>query len=935
MDKQKSIIVVVIFFLGQIVNDVKSDCLIKPQHDEIRETFTNLLALDATELLRIDFVIDESDKPDFDKWTSYLPEEWTIVTKDTGQYIITSPPDTEIFSVGIFGFVIKQIEVPIISEPVSCLRNMSEEEYKTSILNFVFSGMKSSANVTASLLPENDEICFEKAIVSGNTVSFRHQCCVQPGDCKVEGPGWWQDFLFYLIFALKLIAFLYAANCVPEYLYKDKYGSINFYCKLDKPANFRVIEKSEDTSEAVAEFTSGDAGSRPKPSSVVGIRETVKGHNYSVKGIWFKVWENRLVSKAYLPIGLFIFLYQRLVQCTCFTYRGHSTPPLKLKQLTTMRDSGDLQGFLDLAQRDFSVRICCELPICNPQSRPFENRFPKWHTVLHVLMTICSTFIFAIPWLVIHLLDEDTLEFKRAQFAHDRNLVYTPPFYSFNLLRYINITLTALFFTVMIFYIVCVSMVTVILKLDTEEMAYLGRKIRATLRNSKERWETGAMKSSRFIVTLFLPFKLFRNYGLLAFLLWPIWIVVILPFAVLIVVIGNAPTVNVFFRLFILFLKDIGKVFSTKLIRDDIKKATEKLIIYTSLIVVLFILQFFVFALVSLVVNVIAYTFVAVIVTAQQTVRYTAFAVLVIVNARDCFTGVKQRYTVFHDKLQASILAHTRDEVKKIARRQRCDQVNTAFKIKVESEDGGECLNPCFWQNLAISEKNKILWNSRNVVQFLDNDDKVYLSERFFFDACYMDYYGCPGDFASNLYIAVRQVFLITAFLAFVVFTLNAFGGIEANNSSGLLVTLATGLLPLFVRRFFSKPIPELSLDTEEFHFQNYLDSLICGFSEYWEVIDFDVEKLDKDVEMTSNSETDTAFWLRLGPSEAVQLAVRAVEGECKEESEVTIDSMDIEMRIVDPSKQDDTDEVLGKRHANTPMYTIVQTPTYPTLSFI
>ena len=895
------------------MNSVRSECMIKPLNVDIQETLTDLLALDATELLRIDFVIDKSNKPDFDKWTSYLPDEWTIVTKDTGQYIITSPPDTEIFSLGIFSFVIKQIEVPIVSEPISCLRNMTEEEFKTSILNFVHSGLKSSENVTTSLLPENDEICFEKAVISGNKVSFRHQCCVQPGDCDVKGPDWWQDFLFYLIFALKIIVFLYAANLVPEYLYKDKYGSINFYCKLDKMASFRVVDKAEDTSEAVAEFTSGDAGSHPKPTSVVGIRDTSSGHNYGVRGVWFKVWENRLVSKAYLPVGLFIFLYQRLVQCTCYTYRGHSTPPLKLKQLTTMRDSGDLQGFLDLAQRDFSVRICCELPICNPQSRPFENRFPKWHTVLHVLMIICSSFIFAIPWLVIHLLDEETLEFRRAQFAHDRNVVYIPPFYAFNLLRYINITLTALFFTVMIIYIVCVSLVTVILKIDTEEMAYLGRKIRATLRNAKERWEKGAMKSSRFIVTLFLPFKLFRNYGLLAMLLWPFWIVVILPIAVLVVVIGNAPTVNVFFRLFILFLKDIVKIFSTKLIRDDFRKATEKLVIYISLIVVLFILQFFLFALVSLVVNVVAYTFVAVIVTAQQTVRYTAFAVLVIVNARDCFTGVKQRYAVFHEKIQATVLAHTHEKVKKLARRQKSDQVNTAFKIKVESDDGGECLNPCFWQNLAISEKNKILWNARNVVQFLDNDDKVYLSERFFFDACYMDYHGCPGDFASNLYMAMRQVFIITAFLAFVVFTLNAYGGIEANNASGLLVTLATGLLPLFVRRFFSKPIPELSLDTDDFHFQNYLDSLICGFSEYWEVIDFDVEKLDKNVEMASNPVTETAFWLRLGPSEAIQVAVRAEEGECiKEESDVTVDSMDIEMRIVDPSRQEDADEVLG-----------------------
>lgn len=890
-----------IFWFGYLFLAVSGECIIQSKDESVKTRFKDLLNSDATELLRIEFMIDDLNQPDFDSWKTHLPDVWTVVTKDSGQYILTSPPDIEIFSLGIFSFVIKRIEVPIESDPGLCLRNMTENEFKKSVFNLIFSGLASSSNLSNSLLPENDEICIEKAILSGNNAYFRHHCCIQPGNCKDVLPDWWQDFLFYLIFALKIIAFLYAANLVPEYLYKDKYGHHVFYCKLDESSTFRIVDKSAETQTTVAEL---ETGNHMNPPLMTSLRDAEIGHSYSIKGVWFKVLENRLVSKAYLPIGLFIFLYQRLVQCTCYTYRGHATPPLKLKQLTTMRDYIDYRSFLDIAQRDFSVRICCDLPICNPQHRLFENRLPKWHTLLHVVMTICSTFIFAIPWLVIHVLDEGTLEAKRGKFAHDRNMIYNPPFYAFNFLRFINITIFELFIAIMVIYILCMALVVIILKNDRDEMAHLGRKLRSTLRNAQARWEEGAMKSSRFLVTLFLPFKFFRNYGLIALLVWPFWIAIVFPVAILLVLVGNAPTVNIFIRLFILFAKNIANVFRSGLIRNDVKKAAEKLVVYIALLIALIILQFFAYALVSMLVNIIAYTFVAVIITATQTVRYTAFAVLIILNARDCLLGVKKRYAVFNEKLQATILSQTHDEIKKIAKRQKCDQINTAFKLKVESDDEVACFYPDIWHSMAISDKNKILWNARSVAQFLDNDDNVYLSEKFFFDACYMDYYGCPGDFASSLYLAVRQVLIISAFLAFVVFTLNAYGGLEENNSSGLLVTLATGLLPLFIRRFFSQPTAELSLDTDDFNFLNTLDKLICEFSEYWEIADFDIEETEAtETRKSPDLDTETKFWLKLSKDKFIQLGVRSDETKTDTGSQETVDTYDVELKVVDSSQ--------------------------------
>ena len=895
-----------------------SGCIIKTD-DSTRAEFTDMLTKESTELIRIGFVIPKESRPDFDAWDKYLMEEWQVVTKEFGQYILTSHPDIELFSLGYFTLGIKHLDIPLKSDPNDCLVNVTENQFKESIMNLLFSKLMTSENRSTSALADGVKLCYEEAIVDGKIVSFKVQCCRQPNSCEHIHTDWWQDFLFYLITIFNFIVFLWVANLVPDFLYRDKYGYLNFYYKLDNCSTFRVVDRSAADIETDAELEI-EALQKPSSEHMTSLQDAVKGDKYSIKGIWFKAPENRLVTKSYLPIGLGIFLYQRLVQCTCYTYRGHATPPLKLRHITTMRDYADHGVSPDGTPEDFSVRICCDLPICNPENRLFKPRFPKWSTVLHVIMTTLSTFILAIPWIVIYVWDEHTTEGHRGDFAQERHLIYSPPFWAFNILRFVKVTVPGLSIACMIIYVLGVLIISIILQVDEEERIYVGVQIRSTLRNAKDRWDTGVIKSSRLLVTLFLPFKVLRNYGLIALLVWPFWIVLVCPFTVLVVILGNTPTVNIFLRLLIVFIKDIVKIFSSRQIRNNTSKSVQKCILYISLIFVLFIVHLLLFALVSLLVNIVAYTLVACLVTAKATMRYTAFAVLIILNARDCFLAVEQRYAVFNEKLQAEILSQTHDEIKKLAKRQKTVQINKAFKIQIqEPEEAPVCSPHTMWENMAISGKNKVLWHAKSVVQFLDNDDKVYLSEKFFFDACYMDYYGCPGDFSSSLFLALRQLFLITAFLAFVVFTLNAYGGLESNNASGLLVTLATGLLPLFIRRFFATPLPELSLDTTDFNFQNHLDRLIHNFFEYWEVVDLDVEKLEARTEnIAADADTETKFWLKLGDHNSIQLGVDTKDMGDEHTEEVAEERIDevntdnIEMKVVGPDADEKADVKAG-----------------------
>ena len=889
-------------------------CLIETSDETVIHKFTELIALETVEIVRADLIIDKENKPNFKSWGLHLPEEWQIITQMSGQYILTSHPDIEVFSLGTLSLGIKHISIPIKTTPDTCLRNITENAYKQAIVNLLFSGLKTSTQLNDSALPDNVKICSEEAVIRGKLVTFTLECCASPEICEGTLPDWWQEFLFYLIMALNFIVFLYAANLVPEYLYMDTFSYLNFYQTLDKDSSFLVVNITEDDTETIAEL---DTDILDKPNicnTLTSLTEAIIGERYKIKGIWFKVPLDRLVSKSHLPISLFIFLYQRLVECTCYTYRGHAKSPANLKPFTTTADYADHKSARKDSHEDFSIRICCDLPVCNPQSRVSRCRFPRWSKVLHVVMIIVSCLFLAIPWIIVYAHESQTPEGKRGQFAQDRGLLYSPPFYAFNLLRFLEVHCPELSFACMILYVLCASVLSVILQNDAEESVHVGIHIREALRNAKSRWDHGVMKSSRFLVSLFLPFKFFRNYGLLALLLWPIWIVCVCPVTILIVVLGNTPTVNIFIRLFIVFIKDTIAIFTSRQITKSTLTSLRKCSVYISLIILLFIVHFLVFAFVSLVVNMVAYTLVGIIVSAQSTVRYTAFAVLIILNARDCFLAVEHRYAVFNEKLQTTILSKTQDEVKRLAKHNKAFQVNTAFRIVVEPDKCETQLpESSLWQDLSISDRNKIIWKPKSVVQFLDNDDKLYLSEKFFFDACYMDYYGCPGDFSPNLYYALRQVFLITAFLVFVVFTLVAYGGLAESNSSGLLVTLATGLLPLFVRRFFAKPIPELSLDVDDFNFQNKLESLIYEFTEHWEVVDLDIEKLDKNNDHLTDPDQETHLSLKLGSNHCIRLAVPTDDFYGPEQREEIarhieeVKSDGIELDVIDPAREAST----------------------------
>ena len=844
----------------------------------MQQKFMEHIKSASTKVLSITLVFD--NEPNSTGWKMYRPESWEVATGVSGYSLLMAHPDIGFFSLGFFNLGIVRWQVPITSEPSNCLKNITEDDFTKSITNLLSSGFKTKVIQNMTELPSEALICRELAIVRGKTVVFEFACCKGNGYCPDNEPDFWQKALFYSMMVLGIIAFLYVANLVPEYLYRDKYGYKIFYHDLDDVAEFKVLDNTSDKIPTDAELETEALHATKKGSKCMSsLDNLVRGDNYKVKGVWFRVPNVRVVSKSYLPIGLFIYLYQRLIRCTCNTYRGHATPSLRVRQLSSLGDQADGKSLAKSNEsKDFNIGICCDLPVCNPdpEKRLIRVRSPSWNMILQIFTAVLSSTIFAIPWILIYSVDDDLIEGKRGNYAYEKGLIYRPPPYAFNLLRFVKSTVPGLSIACIIIYVICIIVICIILTYDRTEREYVGKRIRSTLRDAKDRWDKGVINSSNLYVTLFLPFKILRNYGLLALLLWPLWIVTVCPFSIFVVILGNTPTVNIFFRLLKLFMIDIVYIFKTKQIRINTLSSVVRCILYGSLILVLIIVHFLTLVLLALLVNVIGYTLAGIIVTANETFRYTTFSLLIILNAYDVFQNVEKRYLVFNEKIQAAIITKTKERIKKIAKSKAESQPNIALKVKIDTDEEMEQELDLLWENMAISDKNKILFNARSVIQFLDKDDEVFLSEKFFFEACYMNYYGCPGDFSTSLIDATRRVLIIIIFLVFVLFTLNAFGGLAAFSASGLLITLSWGLLPLLINRFFTNPMPELSLDTDDFNFQNKLDSLIYEFAEYWEVVDLDVEKLE-DLSDEKNELKRSQFWLRLNDSNAVQISVPMV----------------------------------------------------------
>ena len=903
---------IVIFILICVTCQVvHGKCVLKVKEKKIQKKFMEYVSSKSTKLLSVTFVFENDNKPNSTAWNTSEPDRWEIATDRHGRYILTSHPDINIFSFGLLKSEMKQLNISVTSEPYLCLNNISEEFFTTSAFNFLVSGLDSSESRNKSVLTDEAFVCHEEThILNGEIHHFHQVCCKFEFDCENIDSNKWQKMLFLSTFVLGIIAFLYAPNIVPGYLYRDRFGSRNFYYEIEDSmcADFKRNGGSlPNASSENIEIGSSAGNDRhenetlletPRVDDVGAADSSIDDQIYRVKGLWVKVQDMHLVSNSYLPIGLFEFLYRRLVRCSCSTYKGRAShsEPVDMKKIISSTNSSQTRSVSSISQssqernsntinsltihenyreensrdlpvcetrNDFSVKHCCDLPVCSMCCPTILT----WKKLLQGLAIFLSSVILILPFVLIYLLINDDSEGRRDHYVFAKGFRHEERFFTHNIIILLRVHNPWVGGCFLIAYGICIILIGILVVRDPNEQQDIVKTLRLMLQNSENRFNKGLMRSRNLYASLFLPFHFtsMYKYGIFALILWFLWVFLIFPLNVVILIFFNTPTVTI--------VREII-YFCGKKIKNECCNVCEigklRIVLYALILIVIHVFAFLAYTVISLLVCMFVYTSVAVFVTAQDTFRYTLLFLLILLNAYDCFRSVTNRYTVFHDKIRVALINKYEDKLQMFANEIKTENSNAekhhknnrAIKVEHQSGLSGNVISS-LWENMAETthddRKNKKYFSARSVLLFLDENNKIFLSEKFFFRACYLDYDGCPGIFATSLLYALRRVFLIFMLLGFILLALNSFGGLAVSNTNGLLLTLSYGLLPFIINRFLSST-PELALDTKDFNFQDKLDGLIKNFTEYWEITNIDFVQQDMSREIRSDAWIDVTL---------------------------------------------------------------------------
>lgn len=197
---------------------------------------------------------------------------------------------------------------------------------------------------------------------------------------------------------------------------------------------------------------------------------------------------------------------------------------------------------------------------------------------------------------------------------------------------------------------------------------------------------------------------------------------------------------------------------------------------------------------------------------------------MIVLHARDCFSGISDIYTNFDQKLIEILLNYCKDDVERTTIAKAKYQANTAFQVPSISNDDESSVQ--FHQ----ANNGDIKFKIKRMPLFVNDRDVPYITEKFFFDACYMGYSGCPGPLLPHFLKALWHLLTIIIFLFLIIFILLIFGEETISSANQTLITLVGGLLPFVFRSVLFQRRQYFDFDTNNLNFKNGLKNMIEDF---------------------------------------------------------------------------------------------------------
>ncbi|XP_059153421.1 uncharacterized protein LOC131939235 isoform X2 [Physella acuta] len=539
-----------------------------------------------------------------------------------------------------------------------------------------------------------------------------------------------------------------------------------------------------------------------------------------------------------------------------------------------------------------ALEECCDAPFCGTV---WCRRCPAWKVWLRATRTVLVMFILALPSLpFMYAMTAENMDYQQMSEAFQtRGLTHLFNFYLGKTLGRVTVgVLASMYILHTIIIIVDGATEEAISKLYNEVLDVSMKK--KTL-HGHIKWTRKTIRRFCFPV---------RKFGVLTVPLFFLLSLVLVPAYFTLSMIIQAPTLRIFIQAVKMSFQRSRKLCHSSTHGFKFFSFCRIFGFFVSLIFVFIVLTIGT----NFLVHVLAMVIVTVVVEADFIYRVLPVVLLFVVYIRDSYSQVGEKYDLFFTSLLNTIKQKEAEAIRRECLKSLDQQQNKIFQIVPEPLvlDDNDDIEPAVNQQIDKPAKKRhslyvTMWREppspaetkihalmtvkneavslygRQLVLFLNREDILYMSKKFFFHCCTMDCAGAPGNLVENYIKATLDFAKVGLFLLFVFMVVMAYGSVYyISPANHLFVTLVSGLVPLIVRNIFCLKKPVETVNTSNYRFEAQLKDKIESFGQSLDAVDIDlrdrpVPLVKSAADMSTSDEVNLDLILDLTPSEDVE----------------------------------------------------------------
>ncbi|XP_071083708.1 uncharacterized protein [Haliotis cracherodii] len=763
----------------------------------------------------------------------FRPNLWIRSTSRQGQSLLMLDDNFEMLSLSLLGIGVVLMDVELHEKPQGCMNHLTPEQRENSTRYMVFNDFKlPGPGEKSGSLSKNERICNMRVVPVSGRANFVYHCChIDPDGneiCEDVYRGVWFNVLLSCIIIIKVMLVLYSPMFIPDTFYRQQFTATEYVYHIPVGKERIKVVKTKDVLHYKSnnpKITLSDLKGNDK--LIESLKKLQNDKIYELDRIHISVKARKLLSENYVPVSVMKMIYDNIFRC-----KMRSIPSLK---------------------------PCCDAGICGTVCK--GCKVLSWFRCLRIFAKMILIGLLAIPWIIrliayfkyeAVILEEKSRAAERFQTGmhfHGSFTLYLTPLHGLFVAIYIIVSIDSFAYGL----------------LGTSMKNRFKFILRKCLRDMRERSRLSAYGWA--VALALLPFK---RFGLIGFLLVPIYWILLLPILVPVLAFYTFPALNLSIRLIIhLFLfmcpnrvlahfnkmSDKMSRFKRKLHLNEIgdeekfqgkenmfmKEVCIQLCIIIMCLTSFWSLTFLLMECLSFFVEVGVYTLMGIIVNAGATLQYVTVIFLIGMYAKNAFSGVHSTYLDYHKIIRGQLLSRKQEEMKQTASQDSDVQENTVFRVQ-SSHNAADNTS-----GIGIEMKDGSLrWKTEGLLVFLSSMDQPLTPEKFFFETITMNYCGCPGKLWQNTLYAFYNFMKIMVFLFFVVIVVLAFGN-QFSTTNQMLATLAGGFVPFVFRNFFMKGSGSFTVDTGSIQFVTEFESTIARYTQTWFVADIIPPNVDED----------------------------------------------------------------------------------------